>query len=419
MKISTTYLLLFILVISSTVNAQPTSGLVAYWPMNGNFTDAGPNNINGTNYGATSTTNAGNTAGSAMSFLNPNATVVQYGTHPVNANLNFGVNQDFTVSFTAYVNSPWIHTGGIYDNNINYGGYGIWVWQISGNNVFQFIARNNSISSSNITLGSWIKVCAVQASGTLKMYINGTLNASGTIGSATPNYTYAGRFGTMFYNGQTPPEYNGLNGKIDELRIYNRALTDAEIAQIAALPVKLTAFTANRHPEGNLLRWSTQFESNSSHFTVQHSEDGVNFTNIATVQAANNTSTTSNYNYLDKQASRINNKSVAYYRLEMVDKDGKSEYSAVIAIRQPKQEQTISLLENPVVKTLRLYIKTTGTTDAVITVTDAIGRPAFSRKLPLIPGDNYTAFDAGQLGKGMFIVKVEMNGESKSIPFIR
>jgi hypothetical protein len=37
--------------------AQPTAGLMAYWRMDGNYVDAGPNFINGTNFASTATTN--------------------------------------------------------------------------------------------------------------------------------------------------------------------------------------------------------------------------------------------------------------------------------------------------------------------------------------------------------------------------
>ena len=51
------------------VNAQATTvGLVGYWKMDGNFNDAGPYAINGTNGGATATTNIAAQANKAMLF---------------------------------------------------------------------------------------------------------------------------------------------------------------------------------------------------------------------------------------------------------------------------------------------------------------------------------------------------------------
>ncbi|MBL0055503.1 MAG: hypothetical protein IPP31_04790 [Chitinophagaceae bacterium] len=49
--------------------AQTTLGLVAYWPMDGNYIDYWTNAIHGTNAGSTPTTNSG-MANRAMQFLN-------------------------------------------------------------------------------------------------------------------------------------------------------------------------------------------------------------------------------------------------------------------------------------------------------------------------------------------------------------
>jgi hypothetical protein len=57
---------------------------------------------------------------------------------------------------------------------------------------------------------------------------------SGPEGTGIPSYTSPGRLGCLFFNAQTPAEYNPLQGKLDEFRIYNRALTVAEIQQLSS-----------------------------------------------------------------------------------------------------------------------------------------------------------------------------------------
>ena len=131
----------FICMFINTAHAQiPTSGLVAYWPLNGNFNDAGPNSINGTNVGATATADKLNAANNAIDFNNPTSTVNQYGTHPVNSNLNFSLAQNFSISFLFYLKSPFVHTVGFYDNNLNYAGYGAFLWLSGGNYQLVFLA---------------------------------------------------------------------------------------------------------------------------------------------------------------------------------------------------------------------------------------------------------------------------------------
>ena len=63
--------LLAALFICTAVTAQPTAGLMAYWRMDGNYVDAGPNFINGTNFASTATTNNKSVANAAMAMQTP------------------------------------------------------------------------------------------------------------------------------------------------------------------------------------------------------------------------------------------------------------------------------------------------------------------------------------------------------------
>ncbi len=178
---------------SLLVAAQVTTvGLVGYWKMDGNFNDAGPYAVHGTNFGATATTNIAAQANKAMQFLNPSAnasTVVQWGTIPINGNFSFTGNQDFTIAFYTFANSPFVHTGGFYDNNLNYAGPGVWFWNNPTARV-QFNYKNASINSlGTFPMGQWVHITAVRESGTLKLYINGMLNNTGAEGTTAPTYT--------------------------------------------------------------------------------------------------------------------------------------------------------------------------------------------------------------------------------------
>ena len=122
-----------------------THGWMAYWRMDGNYVDAGTNFINGTNFASTATTNNKSVANTAMAYANPGSPVVQYATHPVNANLSFGTNQDFTIDFSVLTTST-SHPGGLYDNNLNSGGPGIFMW--SANGFPQIVFNFNKLSNN-------------------------------------------------------------------------------------------------------------------------------------------------------------------------------------------------------------------------------------------------------------------------------
>ena len=402
------------------VKAQPTTvGLVGYWKMDGNFNDAGPYAIHGTNFGATATTNIAAVANKAMLFLNPSTnstTVAQWGTIPVNSNFSFTGVQDFTIAFYTFINSPFVHTGGFYDNNLNYGGPGIWFWNISTAPQIQFNYKNASVASvvGTLPMGQWVHICCLRASGTLKIYINGNLNNSGAEGPQVPVYTYPARLGTMFF--ASYPHYNGLNGKMDELRIYNRALTPIEIIKV--LPVQLTSFTAVNNNNQIKLQGQTQFEQNSKHYLIQRSTDGVNFTDVDKVSAAGNSATPLTYNYTDVLPAMLQNKTTIFYRLQTFDADGRFFNSQVVAIHLNKKDVQLLVFPNPAKEVLQ--VQTNGLTgQATLSITDAAGRQLYTRDILLQQGSNSMPVNIAQFSNGIYYIRLSNGSDNFTKQFVK
>jgi hypothetical protein len=415
-------LLLFALLITTcllsfSLFAQPTAGLMAYWRMDGNYVDAGPNLINGTNFSSTATTNNQSVANKAMAYANLASPVVQFATHPINANLSFGTAQDFSIDFSLLTTSQ-PHPGGIYDNNLNYGGPGVFMWSANGFQQINFNFKNGNIGSTNgaLPLNVWKHICCVRAGTAIKIYINGVLNATGTASTTAPVYNFVARFGTMFFNSFAPPEYNGHNGKIDEFRIYNRALSNAEIAQLAsfALPLKLGDFTATKKPSGIQLNWETISEQNTSYFEIERSTDGINFVSIGRVNANGNSATRQYYSFTDVQPSPGTN----FYRLKMADNDAAFTLSRIIAV---KNENSIRLqvFPNPVSDVLQVQLPSLKKETVTISITDAAGKSVYTRSTQLSEGNNASSIPVQHLSKGTYFLIVTNKEERQSIKFIK
>jgi Secretion system C-terminal sorting domain len=123
-----------------------------------------------------------------------------------------------------------------------------------------------------------------------------------------------------------------------------------------SLPVKLISFSASLTNSKTELNWKTTAELNLSHFAVEKSTDGINFSAIGTVIANGSQTTETSYHYSDMVNSQ---ETIIYYRLRSVDFDGKGEYSEIRVIRTNKKEQgAISILAypNPVSTELRVTI---------------------------------------------------------------
>ena len=95
------------------------------------------------------------------------------------------------------------------------------------------------------------------------------------------------------------------------------------------LPVSLLSFNGVLQGVNALLTWETVTEVNSDHFEVQRSSDGRVFSKIGVQAAAGNSTGTRKYSMTDNLAGLTG---TVYYRLLMVDKDGKLKISQVIAL---------------------------------------------------------------------------------------
>jgi hypothetical protein len=122
------------------------------------------------------------------------------------------------------------------------------------------------------------------------------------------------------------------------------------------LPVNLTAFDVSLINKKIAATWSTSVEKNASHFVVQRSTDGVEYTDAGIIFTEGNSSTSRSYSFRDPVST--NSKGVLYYRLKMVDLDGQFELSPVRIVKLGESDGRLELqaFPNPVVNELRITI---------------------------------------------------------------
>jgi len=132
---------------------------------------------------------------------------------------NFGSN-DFSV--LAWINSSSI---GTHQDIFDFRTSGTGLLRINASGTLEWNDGGEHSSSLKISENVWTHIAVVRQSGTLYMYINGTQDANSWTGH-TSNYGLSS--GNLII-GQI--NSSGLNGQIDEVRIYNRSLTAEEINQ--------------------------------------------------------------------------------------------------------------------------------------------------------------------------------------------
>lgn len=204
----------------------PTNGLVAYWSFNGNANDESGNGNNGTVNGPTQTTDRFGNSNSAYNFDGINDYIMIN-----NVVGNFGVS-NFTIS--VWYNTQNLNQSHLINKRFNESCGNFWELRKEGFEISQDIAciENTSISNTqSIQLNNWYNVIISRNGNVLKYYIDGILSQT-----TTTSIIHNINNNNNLIIGAVIAPISGLlqvhNGKIDDIGIWNRALTNSEIIQL-------------------------------------------------------------------------------------------------------------------------------------------------------------------------------------------
>ncbi len=87
-------------------------------------------------------------------------------------------------------------------------------------------------SSGTINDGQWHHVVGVRDGGTITIYVDGAVNQGTQTGSATINASSDGTFGIGYNSNEGGAPGGYFDGSLDDVRVYNRALSISEIKQL-------------------------------------------------------------------------------------------------------------------------------------------------------------------------------------------
>ncbi len=236
-----------------------SAGLVAYYPFNGNAIDASGNNNNPIFNNASLTSDRFGFPNTAYHFNGTD----NYMQIPNNTTLNFGN----TMSLAAWVKVTGFYPGTCHGNRIIMKGdieYGTGNYYLTfDDNAGTFsqncinptpdVLRQNFYGpytllppggyTPYIQTDQWYSVIFTSDGTTLKLYVNCELKGSGPVGSLT--FTNAD---DLFLGRLNMPNYPyWLNGDLDDVRIYNRALNIDEINTLGGCISSTTSGIINQY----------------------------------------------------------------------------------------------------------------------------------------------------------------------------
>lgn len=160
------------------------------------------------------------------------------------------------------------------------------------------------------------------------------------------------------------------------------------------LPLKLVSFKGRYATDQAELEWTTAWEENVQSFIVERSKNGQAFEAIGEVKAHNQPST---YKY----TTPLNGDS--YFRLKMVDKDGRSTISSIVRLKSITTGLQLTLLSNPVTQSYAdVSISVAKNQLGHLLIVDNMGKPI--RKIPvtLTNGTNNLRIDLNGVSVGNY-----------------
>jgi len=234
------------------------------------------------------------------------------------------------------------------------------------------------------------------------------LNTNSGVGS-DPEYMF-------LYNGQI--YLNADNGDNNNTDLTNPDLYKIN-QSVTVLPVKLLNFNVALHNGAVAVNWATASEVNTRNFVVERSTDGVHFNALSTVVAAGNSNTTHQYQFTDANALNAG-ASTLYYRLRIVDNDGRYSYTAILPVQLQGGIFKITLSPNPVRDQLTIVFSTNNAKTATIKVTDANGKIVYQQQLQTNGVASMQQYiNVSKYAAGAYFVQLTTDNDTKTARFVK
>jgi len=178
-----------------------------------------------------------------------------------------------------------------------------------------------------------------------------------------------------------------------------------QMGEVVTLPVTYLFIKATGQNGQVVIEWATATELNNSHFTVERSENGVDFYAIGRKEGAGDSDRRIDYSFIDSRPLQ----DLAYYRLVQEDYDGTQDVSDIyVASLTVLNGNGLVIYPNPA--SSQVTIETLGVRAKHITIVDLTGRDVY--RTETILGQ---PIQLPELKSGLYMIKAQtVDGKSIS-----
>lgn len=178
------------------------------------------------------------------------------------------------------------------------------------------------------------------------------------------------------------------------------------------LPVLYIKINAVASKTYNTINWQTVGEVNVSNFVVEKSTDGINFSAIGNfIATGNNSGYTFNDNFVATKTT--------FYRIVVVNIDGKKSYSDIVKLVNVKLENKVLVYPKIAQAKLNMEWESTIASNTNVIVIDALGRIILNKNFINNIGFNKNEIDIANFNAGQYFVRVTNGDTTTTEVFIK
>ncbi len=205
-------------------------------------------------------------------------------------------------------------------------------------------------------------------------------------------------------------DYRGGNGGGQPTRQYATRFTCFGPSQ-GTLPLSVTQFAISHKLGKATLYWTSVDEQKFKNFVVERSTNARDFIPVSTVAARGAGRASTDYQFIDDV--ELIASTTIYYRLKMVDEDGKYIYSTIVSLRKGLLGNKLNISPNPANNNAVIRFKAERSGSADIFIADITGRIVFQKKTQFMAGDNNILIpEIVSLVEGIYSIKLVYGGET-------
>jgi hypothetical protein len=173
---------------------------------------------------------------------------------------------------------------------------------------------------------------------------------------------------------------------------------------VVVLPLTLLEFNARKAAGSVVLGWKTASEENIDHFVLEKSQDGIHFESLTTMQPGPGSA--NSYTYTDNQ---LPDAAYTYYRLEWIERDGRSFYSQVLAVKSEGTEgQNVKVYSNPFSQSLLVQLNEAKKENIKLEIIDNSGRIIDHQERSVEAGtSNFLVKPQKQVASGVYYMRIQ------------